>query len=274
MEIVLNDVLLIWQGLGFYNRAINLHKTARIICLKYNGIVPKRYEDLSSLPGVGDYTAKAIMSIAYKKKVIGIDVNIKRVTSRVFGLDSHNIKKINQKLSALIPENRSDDFMQALMDIGAVICQKRKVNCLICPLKINCKFFKNKNKLKNSFSNTKIKKKFLFIFLMKYKNQIILKKRKNTKFLNNLMEIPNILLSKKISLLSAKKQAPIKLNWVSEPEKLFINISNFNLEIRCFTTNLNQKILLKNTKWLSTKNINKVPVSSLMKKILFHLKLI
>ena len=82
--------------------------------MKYNGIVPKRYEDLSSLPGVGDYTAKAIMSIAYKKKVIGIDVNIKRVTSRVFGLYSHNIKKINQKLSALIPENRSDDFMQAL----------------------------------------------------------------------------------------------------------------------------------------------------------------
>ena len=141
----LHSVLLLWQGLGYYRRAINLHNTAKIICKKFNGEIPNNYNNLIKLPGIGDYTANAIMSIGFNKNTIGIDVNIARVISRLYSLDINNHKKISKQLHKLLPINHSRNFMQALMDLGAKICQKKKVDCIICPLRKYCHFH-NKNR--------------------------------------------------------------------------------------------------------------------------------
>ena len=137
----LKTILFFWQGLGYYNRANNLLRSSKIICNEFNGKIPNTYESLIKLPGIGEYTANAILAIAYNKKTIGIDVNINRIVSRIYNLNTTNNREINKKIFNLIPNNNSSDFMQALMDIGATICKKKNVNCNICPLKKNCLFY-------------------------------------------------------------------------------------------------------------------------------------
>ncbi len=269
----LDTVLFIWQGLGYYNRAINLHKTAKIICSKYNGKIPSTYDTLIQLPGIGEYTANAIMSLAYNKNTIGIDVNISRVISRLYNLNLNNKKEISKNLCKLLPTNRCNNFMQGLMDVGAKICKKKNINCLICPLKKYCNFYNEKKKIKLGVLKNK-KKKFLFVYLIKYKNQIILKKRINTKFLHGLMEIPNNLLHCKTSLKIAKKNAPFELNWKIVPGKLNSKISNFELEIRFFQAQVKKKIFLKNAMWVDKNKIQKIPISTLMKNILSYLNFV
>ena len=159
----LDSVLFKWQGLGYYNRAINLHKTAKIICKKFNGKIPSNYDALIQLPGIGEYTANAIMAIAYNKNTIGIDVNIKRVISRLYNLNSDNKSEISKKIYTLLPINEYSNFMQALMDLGSEICKKKSVNCLICPIKKNCHFYNEKKEI--NFDVLKNKKKKIFVCL-------------------------------------------------------------------------------------------------------------
>ena len=267
----LDSVLFQWQGLGYYNRAVNLHKTAKIISKKFNGKIPKNYETLIQLPGIGEYTANAILAIAYNKNTIGVDVNINRVISRLYNLNSDNNKsEISKKIYTLLPINKCSNFMQALMDLGSEICRKKSVNCLICPIKKYCHFYNEKKEI--NFDALKDKKrKFLFVYLIKYKNQIILKKRKKTKFLHGLMEIPNNLLNNKHSLKVAKQNAPLNLDWKTLPGKLNSKISNFELEIRFFQAQVEKKITLKNTVWVKKNEIQKIPISSLMRNILYYL---
>ena len=266
----LDTILFTWQGLGYYNRAINLHKTAKIICSKYNGKIPKTYDALIQLPGIGEYTAHAIMAIAYNKKTIGIDVNISRIISRLYNLNSNDNKEITKRVCKLLPINKCSNFMQALMDVGAKICKKKNVNCLICPLKKNCNFYNKKREINFDILKNK-KKKFLFVYLIKYKNLIILKKRKNTKFLSGLMEIPNNLLNNKTSMKIAKKKAPLKLDWKIIPGKLYSKISNFELEIKILEAQVKEKFFLKNTVWVNKGEIQKIPISTLMKNVLYYL---
>ena len=272
-EAKLDDILLIWQGLGFYNRAINLHKCSKIVCRKYNGKLPNSFKLLNELPGIGEYTANAILAIAFNKRTIGVDINVNRIISRLFNLTNSDKNNIQKKINNLLPNKKCGDFMQAIMDIGATICKKNKIECFICPLKKNCSFYKERKDIKLNLRK-KLKKKFLFVYLIKYKNMIVLKKRKKTKFLNGLMEIPNTLVENKFSSIIAKKNAPIKLNWKSIPGKLNTKISNFDLEIRFFKANVNYKVSLKNGEWVNRCKINNMPMSSMMKNVLSYLNLI
>ena len=210
------------------------------------------------------------MAIAYNKNTIGIDVNIKRVISRFYNLNSDNKSEIYKKIYTLLPINECSNFMQALMDLGSEICKKKSVNCLICPIKKNCHFYNEKKEINFDVLKNK-KKKFLFVYLIKYKNQIILKKRRKTKFLHGLMEIPNNLLNNKITLKIAKQNAPLNLDWKILPGKLNSKISNFELEIRFFEALVKKKITLKNTIWVKENEIQKIPISSLMRNILCYL---
>ena len=266
----LDKILFVWQGLGYYTRAANLHKTAKIICSKYDGKIPNTYNALIQLPGIGEYTANAIMSIAYNKKTIGIDVNINRIISRLYNLNLNNNKEITKRLYKLLPNKKCGDFMQALMDVGAKICKKQNVDCLICPLKKYCYFYNQKKKIDVDLLRNK-KRKFLFVYLIKYKNQIILMKRRNTKFLNGLMEIPNNLLNNKTSLKIVKKKAPLELDWRIIPGKMYSKISNFELEIKFLEAQTKEKIFLKNSIWVKKNDIQKIPISTLMKNILSYL---
>ena len=135
----LKDVLALWEGLGYYSRARNLHKAAQKIVAEHGGRLPKTVEGLRQLPGVGRYTAGAIASIAFNLDAAVLDGNVKRVLARVFNLTDDvksqaGEKKLWALAESLVPSGRAGDYNQAVMDLGATICRPQNPTCLLCPL--------------------------------------------------------------------------------------------------------------------------------------------
>ncbi|MBD1398550.1 A/G-specific adenine glycosylase [Pontibacter sp. JH31] len=138
-----DEVLRLWQGLGYYSRARNMHYTAKQIVAEYGGAFPDRYDELLKLRGVGSYTAAAIASFAFREKVAVLDGNVFRVLARVFGLSddiaSPASRKVFQRLAnELIPVDAPDTFNQAIMEFGAIQCTPIMPDCLFCPLQQSC----------------------------------------------------------------------------------------------------------------------------------------
>lgn len=138
------EVLLkLWEGLGYYSRARNLHKAAKIVA-ESGGVFPRTAAELQKLPGVGEYTAGAIASICYGEQVAAVDGNVLRVVSRVLGSeapidDPTTKKKITASLTAVVPSEGSSDFTQSFMDLGSAICTPRSPRCELCPLAEICR---------------------------------------------------------------------------------------------------------------------------------------
>jgi len=149
-------ILKLWSGLGYNNRAIRLHESAKILREKsFNDLYP----NFKQLPGVGDYTNSALLSFAYGEKVIAIDVNIKRVIGRYFKKDRVD-KFIKNNTKELLYRFNSRDFNQALMDLGSKICTNRNPKCTICPLEQECMKYINEESTKQEpFKNSNRKKR-------------------------------------------------------------------------------------------------------------------
>jgi len=140
------DVLKQWEGLGYYSRARNIHKTARILQTEYQSQLPADPQKLQRLPGIGRYTAAAITSIAFGKDEAALDGNIRRILSRVFDIDlpirTPAAEKVFWDLAEKqLPPGRAGDYNQALMDLGATICLPGKPKCLLCPIQQHCLAF-------------------------------------------------------------------------------------------------------------------------------------
>lgn len=137
------EVLKLWQGLGYYSRARNLHQTAQFISEKKNGVFPDNYKDLIQLKGVGDYTASAIASICFNKPEAVVDGNVYRVLARYFGIKTPiNSAKGNKKFKilaqSLLDKDQPGIFNQAIMDFGSIQCKPVNPNCSSCPLSLSC----------------------------------------------------------------------------------------------------------------------------------------
>ncbi|MBX3038344.1 MAG: A/G-specific adenine glycosylase [Anaerolineales bacterium] len=142
------NVLNAWEGLGYYSRARNLHKAAKIVAEKFNGELPRSLDDLQSLPGIGKYTVGAIASMAFGMDEATLDGNLRRVFSRLFDVkefaDSPAGEKTLWELARKhLPKGQAGDYNQALMDLGATICLPKNPRCLLCPLMELCEARKN-----------------------------------------------------------------------------------------------------------------------------------
>lgn len=195
-----NEVLKLWQGLGYYSRARNLHYTAKYIVEQCNGIVPQSYQDLLKLKGIGDYTAAAIASFAYGEVVPVVDGNVFRVLSRYFGINTPihapKAKKEFKTLAfELIHPTQPDVFNQALMEFGAVQCVPKSPNCIICPLKDSCFALQNKA-IQNLPVKTKKgvvrKRYFEYLIFQNTTNQTVIQKRIEKDIWQHLYEFPVI----------------------------------------------------------------------------------
>lgn len=137
------EVLTLWEGLGYYSRARNLHKAAKLIVQNYQGWLPENPEELQKLPGIGSYSAAAIASIAFGRDTAAVDGNFRRVFSRVFNLTEplrspESERKIWELAEANLPSGRAGVYNQALMDLGATICTPRSPGCERCPVAEVC----------------------------------------------------------------------------------------------------------------------------------------
>lgn len=139
-----DEVLKQWEGLGYYSRARNLHKSAKILVEKYDGQMPATYEEVISLPGIGPYTTSAILSFAFNKKYPVVDGNVIRVVARIFGIQedtntSSGLKSIHSYATKLIKPQQPSIFNQAIMNFGAMQCVPQSPNCSECILQKKCK---------------------------------------------------------------------------------------------------------------------------------------
>lgn len=135
------DVLAAWAGLGYYARARNLHKCARYVTERLNGIFPQKESELLRLPGVGAYTAAAIAAIAFGERAVVVDANIERLVARLFAIDTPlpgGKREIRTAMDAVTPSTGAGDFAQACMDLGATICTSKNPKCKICPVQRQC----------------------------------------------------------------------------------------------------------------------------------------
>lgn len=214
-EVEEQELLKLWEGLGYYNRARNLKKAAQVIQEKYKGQMPKHYQELIALPGIGEYTAGAISSIAYNEPVPAVDGNVLRVVSRLIGskkdvLDNKTKKEFTQKLKEIMPEE-AGDFNEGLMELGELICiPNGEPLCEKCPLQEICVAKREKLTAEIPVRNQKIKRKKeeKTVFLLTYQNKIAIRKRKEKGLLANLYEFPNV--DKKITRKEIKS---ILQNW-------------------------------------------------------------
>ncbi len=136
------DVVRAWRGLGYNSRALRLHKLAVAVCERYGGILPDDETVLRTLPGIGSYTARAIIAFAFDRDVVAFDTNVRRIAHRVFFGLENPARASERELVALtlaaIPQGRGFAFNSALMDLGATICGARAARCLVCPLQRDC----------------------------------------------------------------------------------------------------------------------------------------
>ena len=246
----------LWEGLGYYSRARNLKKTAQLILNNFDGKVPKNYDQLKSLPGIGNYTASAIMAIAFNKPFIPLDGNIERVLKRYLYLKTDNeIHKDNllKKKSVFGTSYRSSDYAQALMELGAMICKPKNPECSGCPISKNCKSYKKKD-----FDLAKItkknKEKYFILKVYKKNQKYLLVKNTRFNFLKNLAIFP--------------------MEELSNPKNF-----NENLNFKMSNMNMNIKIeYLKNAKrfpssyWFDKRKLDNYMLPTFTKKVVKYLE--
>lgn len=194
------DVLKLWQGLGYYSRARNLHFTAKYVVNECNGEFPKSHKELLELKGVGDYTASAIASICYEEPCAVLDGNVYRVLSRYFGIDtpintSTGNKEFKALAQSLIPKTNIGDYNQAIMEFGAKQCKPKAPECIICPLAKSCVALKTNavNSLPIKLKKLKVKNRYLnFLVYVSADHKTIMEKREGKGIWQGLYQFPCI----------------------------------------------------------------------------------
>ena len=187
-----------WEGLGYYSRARNLQKAARMICERFDGRFPTSYDEWLSLPGVGPYTAGAVCSIAFGLPVPAVDGNVLRVFSRLLALEEDvtapTVKKeLNELASSLVPPDAPGEYNQALMELGATVCLPNGAPlCGSCPVAGHCRAFQDGNQASFPLKSPKKPRKILpvTVFLIEYQGRWALMKRPDKGLLANLWEFP------------------------------------------------------------------------------------
>ena len=246
----------LWEGLGYYARARNLKKTAQSIIKNFDGKLPNNLEDLLKLPGIGSYTANAILAIAFNKPYIPLDGNIERVLKRYLYLKKNEeIQKDNlfKKRSVLGISSRSSDYAQALMELGALICKPSNPECEQCPISKNCKSYKKKDFIlaKNIKRN---KDKYFILKVYKKKHKYLLIKNTKFSFLKNLSIFP-----------MEELYNPKNFN-----ENLNFKMSNMNMNIKIQYLKVNEKF--PSSYWVNKKKLNNYMLPSFTKKVVQFLE--
>ncbi|MEM6722372.1 MAG: A/G-specific adenine glycosylase [Bacteroidota bacterium] len=193
-----SQVLKLWQGLGYYSRARNLHYTAKDIVENYNGQFPKTYKELLKLKGVGDYTASAIASICFDEVAPVVDGNVYRVLSRYFNVDlpinsTEGVKKFKELAFEVIDPDDPANFNQAIMEFGAVQCKPQSPYCIICPLNESCEGLKEQRvtMLPVKLKKTKIKHRwFNYLVVLSNQAETLLEERKGKGIWQGLYQFP------------------------------------------------------------------------------------
>ena len=265
-----NDILAFWAGLGYYARGRNLFKCARELNNKFDSKIPNDKKTLLDLPGIGEYTASAIRSIAFGEREIVIDANIERVVCRLFKIEKpikESKKEIRKYASKLFPKFRSGDFAQALMDFANSICKPRKPNCESCPISRSClslKLGKAENiPVRPTKRNIPIRMGYVFFTKVK-PNKLLLERRASEGILGGLLGFPTT----KWEAKKNKPDLPFKANWTFTKRVVKHQFSHFKLELE-IVIGEKENSEFDNSNYLTVehKNFDLMSLPTLMRKV-------
>ena len=266
-------ILKFWSGLGYYSRARNLLKAAKIIDKNFKCKIPDQYEDLISLPGIGDYTAKAILGIGYNQSVMPLDANIERIFARLYAFKKPLIKikkQLSNQADLFLSKKYSSNLIQSFMDYGSLICTPRNPNCSICKIQKYClsyeKNMQNVIPVKVKKQKLKPKKYTRAYVLINEKEEILVRIRPSQGMLASMLEVPNDEWVEKKNLL--KKNLLInKINQkFNKKGSLVYSFSHFDLDTEIFSLRILKKNFPKQ-KWLNLSRYSKSQLPTVMKKI-------
>lgn len=252
------EVLKLWQGLGYYSRARNLHASAKYIVDDLDGKFPDTFEDILKLKGVGDYTASAIASICFNHNTAVVDGNVYRALSRIYGISTpintgKGFKEFKALAQQLIDPKQPATFNQAIMEFGARLCKPKNPDCNNCPFNNKCVALQNNSitDLPVKLKKTKVTTKhFNFIVILSKDNKTILEQRTSSGIWQNLYQFPLIETSKeanfsiikqKIETLDSLKQKPFELSIYNE-QPIVHKLSHQHLHTKFWILNLDQTL--------------------------------
>lgn len=258
------ELLKLWEGLGYYNRARNLKKAAQMVMKEYGGKLPADYDKLLQLPGIGSYTAGAIASLAFQIPRPAVDGNVLRVMKRVEGsfddITKARVKKdMEQDLLEIMPKDRPGDYNQAIMDLGATICiPNGKPLCDICPLMHICKAFHNQIQMEIPVKKKKKERRIedKTVLLLQKGNRYAIQKRKKSGLLPGLWELPN--LEGKLSILALEEKLnemgynQVIVHKLGESKHIFSHIEWHMIGYHVILDN--QDIVLEDSPYIANKN--------------------
>ncbi len=286
------EVLKLWQGLGYYSRARNLLKTAVLVADKHHGIFPNTMEEISKLPGIGQYTASAILSFAYNLPYPALDGNVFRVISRLYNIrlpinEQKNRPVFLEILNEMIQGVNPAEFNNAMMELGAMVCKPDNPKCVICPVSTFClaKELGSASQLPVKAAKAAKKKRFFNFFYIKYNDGYYLIKRNEKDIWQNLYQLPMLETANELDITDV-------FDLVDKVKSLFqreiLSSGNFSMkylnsrkhllthqEINAifFEVNLNEQPLFKNntTLFVNADSLQNYPLPILIEKFLLSL---
>ena len=259
-------VLKLWEGLGYYSRCKNIHLTAKALDKDF----PGTFNDLIKLPGIGEYTAKTILAIAYNQTEVGIDTNLERIGFRLLGLkkkSKFNHNRVKKFLETIQDKSKPGDFNQALMDLGSNFCQAKAVNCDSCPITIHCKAALTDSPLQypEVKKNKPIPEIQVAVCAVIYKNKLLLMQRPENKMLAGLWEFPGGKiesgeLAENAVIREIKEETNLSIKNVEYIGEVKHQYSHFKVVISLFSNTVDDISSLKikeNYIWTTMKGLDK-----------------
>ncbi|WNY28161.1 Adenine DNA glycosylase [Methanimicrococcus stummii] len=274
----IDDVLLLWQGLGYYTRARKLHECAQFLNQNNGGKFPETYSELLKLPGIGPYTAASISSLAFDKREAVVDGNVIRVISRLYGIAEStavSLPEIKTKAQDLMSETRAADYTSAIMDLGATVCTPKNPDCSVCPFEGECEALARNliDEIPKIEKLQKINKIGKLFWIENESGDVFIRKREEAGLLHGLTEFPWEAVEGNDEMLN-KISFPIpNADWVDTGKNVRHVFTHINLTLKIFKTKvLENEADLKNLmktggQFVSKDNFKDYPFSTLMKKV-------
>jgi A/G-specific adenine glycosylase len=278
----LGEVLAAWAGLGYYARARNLHACARKVVSRFGGSFPETEAELRTLPGIGDYTAAAIASIAFGARATPIDGNIERVVARAFAVTTPlpaAKAEIRALAGSLTPAERAGDFAQAIMDLGATLCSPKRPACGLCPLVLGCEAHAQGLAEVLPYREEKperpTRRGHAFVAL-RADGAVLLRERALEGLLGGMLETPSSPWTEGAWQELELDHAPLRAQWREVPGLVEHTFTHFHLELAVYLAEVSAQAKLakaarpERCRWVHVRDLHTAALPSLMRKVLAH----
>jgi A/G-specific adenine glycosylase len=271
-----DEVLGAWAGLGYYSRARNLHRAAKIVCEEFGGAFPRRSAELRELPGIGAYTAAAIAAIAFGERAAAMDANAERVIARLLAFEEELPKgraKLASMAETLVPEQRPGDFAQALMDLGSNVCLVKNPPCRECPVAVHCRAramgIAQELPRKAPKRARPLKRGAAFVAFDR-QSAVYLVRRPEQGLLGGMLEPPLGKWTEAFPVRAkAVEEAPFVGDWVEKPGFVRHVFTHFVLELQVWAAMFNSRPNGEGT-WFTPEQLKSAALPTLMRKVIEH----